>query len=129
MPITIFASAALALAVQAYPASPPPQGARVLGGIAESPGSRRVPGPIELRVEPGGGSFDRDLREARRTVDRRRKAGELTRREARQLRREIAVIGSLADRYGRDGLSASERRELQMHTQTVRHRSATQGSL
>lgn len=59
--------------------------------------------------------FARDIRDARN-------AGQLTRREARQLRREAGVIDSLTQRYARDGLSAAERRELDLRAGVLRDR-------
>ncbi len=61
---------------------------------------------------PGPGT-DRDVRDIRRRVDRARDSGTLSRREARRLNREARRIDRLAERYGRDGLSPSERAELE----------------
>ena len=124
MPSIVLASAVLSLAIQAQGAPHLPPGAIRTPGIVEAPGGTRWPVAVVVRGRTGDSTFGRDLREARREIDRRRENGELTRREARQLRREVAMISTLAQRYGRDGLSDSERRELDMHAQTVRTRSA-----
>jgi len=119
--IAVLASAALALAIQAQAAPPLPSGGMRVPGIVETPGSVRL--PITVEVRSGGSSnstYRRDLDDAHREIDRRRDNGELTRREARALRREATMIANLADRYGRDGLSDSELRELEMHAQTLR---------
>jgi hypothetical protein len=124
MPSTVLASIVLSLAVQAQAAAPLPAAGLRMPGIVESPGSRRMPGLVEVHAELDRSAYRTDLRAARRHIDRRRRSGELSRREARQLRREVAMIATLAHRYGRDGLSESERRELDMHAQTVRMQSA-----
>ena len=49
-----------------------------------------------------------------------RAGGQLTRKEARQLRRENGVIGDIASRYATDGLSQAETRELQTRTEVMR---------
>lgn len=60
-----------------------------------------------------------DLRQARERIERLEDEGRITRREARALRREAGWIGTLARRYGRDGLSDAERRELETRTQAL----------
>ncbi|MFL9840538.1 hypothetical protein ABS767_06140 [Sphingomonas sp. ST-64] len=51
----------------------------------------------------------RDLRQVDRSIRDARDAGQLSRREARELRRESRRIAALEARYARDGLSQSER--------------------
>jgi RNA polymerase-binding transcription factor DksA len=64
-------------------------------------------------VEPTlSGTYE--LEQARKDIRKARKSGALDRKEARQLRREADRAQALADRSGRDGLSYSERRELDM---------------
>ena len=118
---------ALPSAVEAqFRAQPMPPTAARMPGIVERgpPGSVRLPGMIEIR----GGTVDRavahDLREARETIARRRESGELSRREARRLRREVRLVARLTYNYGRDGTSEPERRELELRAQTLRSRSA-----
>ena len=108
----ILASLALLFGVQTQVAPHQPSGNARVPGIVERPGSPRMPGNIEVRGNPGNSSdstYRRDLREVSKDIDRRRKNGELTRREARELRRAAARIGNLADRHhargGQDGRS------------------------
>ena len=93
------------------PAAPAPTRDRVMPGIAD------------IRADPGDALAERDLRDARRIIERRRESGELSRREARHLRREARLISALGERYGADGLSASERQELQLRANELRARS------
>ena len=64
----------------------------------------------------------RELGQIRQGIDRARKAGLISSREARQLRREARMIGRLSHSYGHGGLSHSELRELQTRTQVLRER-------
>jgi len=86
------------------------------------PGGARLPGLIEVRASPRDPVAEREVRDARRDIERRRDNGELTKREARRLRREADRIDALSDRYARDGLSAAERSELQLHAQVFANR-------
>ncbi len=73
---------------------------------------------------PSGGSMAHDLaasaringdsetRKIRDDIRNGRESGQLSRQEARQLKREAFQIDALEDRFGRDGLSASEAAEL-----------------
>lgn len=70
----------------------------------------RLPGP-------SAGAEVRDLKDR---IAAARASGDLSPREARQLEREARLIGRLAVRYGRDGLSASERREIGTRAAAVR---------
>lgn len=70
----------------------------------------RMPGP-----GPG-----REVGDIRARIDRGRDGGALTRREARKYDREARQIGVLAKRYGQDGLSAAEARELDMRARVLR---------
>jgi hypothetical protein len=49
-----------------------------------------------------------------------RASGQLSRKEARALRRENRAIAGLASRYAENGLSPSEARELQIRTEVMR---------
>ena len=94
------------------------------GGIAERhPGTTRLPGSVDIHIGAGDPVVAQDLRETRRTIERRRDNGELSRREARQLRREVRVVERLTYRYGQDGLRADERRELALRASVLRARS------
>jgi len=97
-----------------------------LPGIAEpSPGTTRLPGLIRIRAAEADPFVERELREARRDVERRRDNGGLTRREARRLRREARLVARLAYRYGSDGLTDGERRELELRATELSARSGS----
>lgn len=66
----------------------------------------RLPGP----------PLGKELRDIEGRIDRARDSGGLSPREARRLDREARAVGRLARRYGRDGLSPSERAELEART-------------
>lgn len=93
-----------------------------LPGIVDRtpPGTERIPSPIEVRVRASDRVVTSDLREACRSIERRRENGKISRREARQLRRAVGRVAGLARRYGQDGLSGSEVSELQLHANAVR---------
>jgi hypothetical protein len=84
---------------------------------------------IDGRVNPGAVSFGRELDRVRRDIDRRRDSGELSRSEARALRREASRIDAMAERYRRDGFTEYERRELELRASELRNRTATGRSL
>jgi len=73
---------------------------------------------------PGPGIYG-DLRQARKNIDRARNSGFISRREARQMRREARSIERLANVYSRDGLSDSEKRELETRALALRGRAAS----
>lgn len=62
----------------------------------------------------------REVSDIRRRIDSGRDAGALSRREARRFDREARRISVMADRYGEDGLSMPERRELEARTRVLR---------
>jgi len=68
---------------------------------------------------PGPGIW-RELDDLRGDIRRARDNGWLSRREARRLDREARRISSAAARYGRDGLSGSERDELRARSEALR---------
>ena len=68
---------------------------------------------------PGPG-IGREVDDLEDRIDRARDSGALTRREARRLDREARAIGRLERRYGRDGLSQSERAELENRARYLR---------
>ena len=72
-------------------------------------GNGRMPGP----------SVGDELRDIDRRIDRARDSGSLSRREARQLRREARAIAWVG-RHGHGDLSASERMELTVRFQNLR---------
>ena len=61
----------------------------------------------------------RNLDDARRSVSDRRRSGDLTKSEARALKKQQRVLEALGDRYAADGLSESEERELAMLSQAL----------
>ncbi|HYJ83287.1 MAG TPA: hypothetical protein VEW26_10660 [Allosphingosinicella sp.] len=62
----------------------------------------RLPGP----------AIHREVSDLEGRIERARESGALSRNEARRLEREARAIGRLARLWGRDGLSPSERAEL-----------------
>jgi len=72
-----------------------------------------VPSPALPGVARELGQADRDIREGR-------ESGQLSRREARALRRESRQIAVLEERYQRGGLSESERAELESRIAALR---------
>jgi hypothetical protein len=70
---------------------------------------------------PGPG-IGQEMRDVRGKIHDARESGQISGREARQLRRESRAIERLAGVYGRDGLSQSERRELENRTHYLRGR-------
>ncbi|MGQ0659587.1 hypothetical protein [Sphingosinicella sp.] len=67
---------------------------------------------------PGAG-IGREAAHLRNRIDRARDAGLISRREARRLDREARLIGAIARRYARNGLSGPERRELENRTRIL----------
>ncbi|MDK2762003.1 MAG: hypothetical protein KYX64_11675 [Sphingopyxis sp.] len=90
------------------------------------PAGDPMPGISDMGTQPGGSTYRYDIREARDRISRGRHNGELSKSEARGLKREAGQIAALAERYGRDGLSDSERRELDMRTQVLKDLTAAQ---
>jgi hypothetical protein len=131
MPMRSIVAAAVLLALPVtaqaqFRSQPMPAADARLPGIVDRtpPGSHRAPGFMEVRIVPGDRTVQHDLREARETIDRRYENGELTRREARRLRREVRLVDRLQYRYGHDGLRSDERAELALRAQELRSRAA-----
>lgn len=97
---------------------PAPAAAQIAGRPAPEPAFRANPFVDDGRM--AGPSVRDDMRQVRRNIDRYREIGALSAREARQLRRESRRIQAAALRYGRDGLSGSERDELANRSQALR---------
>ena len=109
----------------------------------QAPGSARLPGisgahpsraiaerrPIETHASHSAGAYDpavaKEIDDALDDIERRRDNGELTRREARRLRREVGRVADLSDLYGHDGLSDAERSELRLHASAASTRANT----
>lgn len=62
----------------------------------------------------------RDLHQVDRSIRDARDADKLSRKEARELRRESRRIAALEERYARDGLSETERAGLQARIEALR---------
>ena len=73
--------------------------------------------PAPRPVLPG---VARELGQADRGIRDGRESGQLSRREARALRRESRQISVLEERYQRDGLSQAERAELESRVAALR---------
>jgi len=70
---------------------------------------------------PGGTDVHRQVDRIDRSIHAGRKSGQLTRAEARRLRRAGAMIDAMADRYAADGVSAGEARELDTRADLLSH--------
>ena len=108
-----FALIAFALTAAAAPAHAQIAGKRDYGPVPRSSPfleDSRLPGP----------AIGKELRDIEGRIDNARDSGALTRGEARRLEREARAIGRLARVYGRDGLSPSERAELEARTNYLR---------
>jgi len=134
--IALFALALPTAAQAGFSSEPMPAGAAyrpgpINGGSAEDfgeprPAARHVERPgARDRLSRGDGYFDRQLARARDDIDRRRERGELSRSEARQLRRQLGRIRETASWYGRDGFSSAERGALELRASELRNRTAT----
>lgn len=80
--------------------------------LVDRPSEPSIPRP-GLLDSPSPPSIGRDLSETKRAIRTARKAGLISRSQARQLRREANVLRRHVSLYGRDGFSDSERDELE----------------
>lgn len=85
-----------------------------------APGGTPMPGISDRGTMTTAPPVAHDIDALRDRIRDGRKSGELSKREARGLKREAAMIGTLADRYAADGLSDSERRELDTRIEVQR---------
>lgn len=83
--------------------------------IRDPSGGVRWPAP-----SPALPGVARELGQADRNIREGRESGQLSRREARALRRESRQIAVLEERYQRGGLSQSERAELESRIAALR---------
>ncbi|WP_423605537.1 hypothetical protein [Sphingomonas sp. MS122] len=83
--------------------------------IRDPSGGVRWPAP-----SPALPGVARELGQADRSIRDGRESGQLSRREARALRRESRQIAVLEERYMRGGLSDSERAELETRIHALR---------
>ena len=92
--------------------------ASISANLWDGPGGNmpraRDAGPITFR--PAVSETRRNLDKAHDALEARRDAGELSRREYRQLRREARLIGRLERRYASDGLTGGEQAELEFRS-------------
>lgn len=95
-----------------------PAGAQIAGKHDHGPVPPSSPFLPDSRL-PGPG-IGREVSDVEGRIDRARKNGALSRIEARWLDREARAIDRLARLYGQDGLSPSERAELQNRTSYLR---------
>ena len=94
-----------------------PAGARIVGRPDYGPVQRSNPFIGDSRLPPRG--VGREAHKIGERVRRARDNGLISRREARQLRREARAIERMAARYGADGLSPAERSELELRAQAL----------
>jgi hypothetical protein len=95
-----------------------PAGAQIAGKHDYGPVPSSSPFLDDSRL-PGPG-VDKELRDIDKRIDRGRESGRLSAREAHRLERETRALDRLARRYGRDGLSPSERAELEARAAYLR---------
>jgi hypothetical protein len=81
---------------------------------------QRPPNTLAVDSRQKGPGLRRDVEDISQRVERARENGTISRHEARQLRREARLIAIQAHRYGRDGLSSSERAELESRAHSLR---------
>lgn len=92
-----------------------PAAAQTLPGFAGD--APRLPRTDSRAAVPGP---YRDAADIRQRADDGRRSGQLSRREARRTKREAGQLGDLADRYGADGYSDAEQRELEIRGHVMR---------
>ena len=84
------------------------------------------PAPVATPFLPdsrlAGAGIGREVAHLRGRIEQAREAGTISGREARRLDREARLIGSIARRYARDGLSSAEQSELASRTRIVESR-------
>ena len=102
-----------------------PASAQIAGRPDYGPVARANPFLPDSR--PAGPSAADESRNLRERIGAAREAGTISRREARALDREARLIGRLDWRYGRDGLSAAERAELETRAAALRARVSRSG--
>lgn len=76
--------------------------------------------PIRFEPNRAPPRIERDLGDVRQRIRDGRDDGQLSRSDARQLRRGADRIAASADRYRSDGLSQSEARELETRARVLR---------
>ncbi len=94
-----------------------PADAGIVGRHDYGPAPRSNPFIGDSSLPPRGAG--REARKIEERVRRARDEGLISRREARRLSREARAIEHMAARYGADGLSPSERSELELRRQAL----------
>jgi hypothetical protein len=105
-------SVGLLILVGAAAAAAAPQGGSAQIVQPRDYGAVAARSPFLPDSRPPGPSAGAEVRDLKDRIAAARESGDLSPREARRLEREARLIGRLAVRYGRDGLSASERGEI-----------------
>lgn len=111
----------------------------ILGVVAAAPATAAITDryhpPVQPKLSPfvgdsrlPGPDIGRDLLDTRQRIERAREQGRISKSEARSLKREARQIDRLARSYGRDGLSASERSEIETRLLYLRGVSGGQAS-
>ena len=95
------------------------------GFLVSMPAAAQIAGPPPISSGPGSGwsrspSIYRQVEKIENGVRDGRRSEQLTRGEARGLRREGRRIQAMARRYGADGLSDSEVHALEIRTEMLR---------
>lgn len=116
----LLAIAAFALVFTAMPAS-----AQFVGSMRGLSGSPSLRGEIRRPVPADAGlvrsvSVSREVRDIRDDIDAGRRAGQLSRSEARALRREGYRIQSMSARFAQGGYSEAEVALLRGRTEALR---------
>lgn len=95
-----------------------PAGAQIAG--KRDYGHVPVSSPFLGDDRPPGPGLGKQLRDIDKRIENARESGRISGRDARRFEREARAIGRLARIYGRDGLSPSERAELETRTNYLR---------
>ena len=88
------------------PAPPPP----VLGPSTPTAGATQAAGVAVAEA----------VAQVRSDIDDGRSSGQLSRKQAKELRVELGEINQLEERFARDGISDDERAELQNRVEVIR---------
>ncbi|RHW17867.1 hypothetical protein D1610_04935 [Sphingomonas gilva] len=89
--------------------------------MLNSPASAQISGGGSPSSLPAGSSLGRQLGQINDGIGDGRRHAQLSRDEAKALRREEAMIRTLEERYARDGLSDSEKAELRTRLEVLRN--------
>ena len=88
----------------------------VINGSHQASASQRDRAGTRLQ----GDGWDSELRQTARDARRARERGEITRQEARNIRRQVAAVQFLGSAYAADGLSEAELDWLESQALAVR---------